>query len=263
VTGTGRGPFGADGITILGEVELHVEGLLFDLDGVLVDSTAAIERHWRQFGEWYGLSPDSLAKVTHGRRALDTITSLAARLPVSPREALRRLEALEVEDQEGVRGLPGAAELLSCLPHRKWAVVTSGSAAVAGARLRAADLPRPYVLICAQDVAAGKPDPAPYDRGAMRLSVLPGRALAVEDAPAGLASARGAGCQTLAVTTTHPASELMSADFVCPNLSSVEASAPDHRGVHLRVHELASAPSTPSSVGRAGPGPGASPVRDG
>jgi sugar-phosphatase len=174
---------------------------------------------------------------------------LADRLPVSPREALMRLEALELEDQEGVRRLPGAAELLSRIPQGKWAVVTSGSAAVATARLRAADLPRPRVLVCAEDVAAGKPDPAPYERGARRLGLDPGRALAVEDAPAGLASARGAGCQTLAVTTTYRAPELMSADFVCLDLSSVEASCPRHQRVHLRITQLTSVPITRCSAG--------------
>jgi mannitol-1-/sugar-/sorbitol-6-phosphatase len=228
-------PVDANGSAAVGAVELDVEGLLFDLDGVLVDSTVAIGRHWRQFAEWYGLGPDSLLQVTHGRRALDTIVAFADRLPVAPEEAFERYEVLEVEDQEGVVALPGAVELLSCLPSEKWAVVTSGSANVATARLRAAGLPHPQVLVCAQDVVAGKPDPAPYERGAFRLRVAAGQALAVEDAPAGLASARDAGCRTLAVITTHTASELASADFVCAGLSSVKASDADRRLMHLRI----------------------------
>jgi mannitol-1-/sugar-/sorbitol-6-phosphatase len=231
----GRQAPGADGRTADGTVELDVEGLLFDLDGVLVDSTETIGRHWRQFGEWYGLSVDRLSQGTHGRRSLDTIAALADSLPVSPEEALLRYEALDLEDQEGVRELPGAAELLSRIPPDKWAVVTSGSAAVASARLQVAELPRPQVLISAQDVIVGKPHPAPYERGAERLGVEPGRALAVEDAPAGLASARGAGCKTLAVVTTHAQSELTSADLLCVDLSSVEASCPDNDVVHLRI----------------------------
>ncbi len=231
-------PVDADGSAAVGAVELDVEGLLFDLDGVLVDSTVAIGRHWRQFGEWYGLGPDSWLQVTHGRRALDTIVAFADRLPVAPEKAFERYEVLEVEDQEGVVALPGAAELLSRLPSEKWAVVTSGSANVATARLRAAGLPHPQVLVCAQDVVAGKPDPAPYERGAFRLGVAAGQALAVEDAPAGLASARDAGCRTLAVITTHTASELTSADFVCAGLSSVEASGADRRLMHLRISVL-------------------------
>ena len=164
--------------------------------------------------------------------------AFADRLPVAPEKAFERYEVLEVEDQEGVVALPGAAELLSRLPSEKWAVVTSGSANVATARLRAAGLPHPQVLVCAQDVVAGKPDPAPYERGAFRLGVAAGQALAVEDAPAGLASARDAGCRTLAVITTHTASELTSADFVCAGLSSVEASGADRRLMHLRISVL-------------------------
>ena len=224
-----------------GVTVVNVRALLFDLDGVLVDSTAAIDRHWREFAKWYGLDPDQLLGGTPGRRAADTITDLGRTLPVDPVEAIARHEALEVRDQLGVGPLPGAAELLSLLCRANWAVVTSGSAAVARARLKVAGLPEPEVLICAHDVAEGKPGPAPYRQGAIQLGLKPEQALAIEDSPAGLESARAAGCKALALTTTHDLQELRSANFCCPDLRAVEVSHADRELVQLRIPSLLSA----------------------
>jgi mannitol-1-/sugar-/sorbitol-6-phosphatase len=218
--------------------EVSAEGLLFDLDGVLVDSTAAIDRHWREFADWYALDAESLLQLTHGRRAADTITSLAADLPVDPGEAVARYEVLEAGDQAGVGPLPGAVELLALVSLCNWAVVTSGSVSVARARLKVAGLPEPPVLVCAQDVARGKPDPAPYERGARQLGLRPEQAIAIEDSPAGIESARSAGCKTLALTTTHYLHELTSADYVCTNLGAVEVAHADELLVRLRVFNI-------------------------
>jgi mannitol-1-/sugar-/sorbitol-6-phosphatase len=215
---------------------LAVRGLLFDSDGVLIDSTAAVEAAWRTFAGWYGLPAADLLAQAHGRRSQDVIASYADRLPVSPEQALRRLLADAVGDPAGMRVLPGAGPLLSGLPPRGWAVVTSGTRAVARARFAAAGLPEPPVLVAAEDVAAGKPDPAPYRLAAGRLGLDPADCLAVEDAPAGLASAAAAGCRTLALTTTHEAGAL-TADLLAPDLSAVRIT-PTPTGFTLEVLEV-------------------------
>ncbi len=217
---------------------VNAEAMLFDLDGVLVDSAAAIDRHWREFAHWYGLDADRLLDRTHGRRAADTIINLAGQLPVNPIEAIARYEDMEVSDQAGVGPLPGATEVLALLSICNWAVVTSGSMAVAQARLKTAGLPEPPVLICAQDVARGKPDPAPYEQGALQLGLRPDQALAVEDSPAGVESARAAGCTILALTTTHDLGRLRSANYACSDLSAVEVLRADEQLVQLRVSDL-------------------------
>jgi mannitol-1-/sugar-/sorbitol-6-phosphatase len=216
-------------------MEVSVSGLFFDLDGVLVDSAAAIERHWREFASWYGLDAERLVQGTHGRRAVDTIMDLGPDLPVHPDEALERYEALDVSDHAGVQSLPGAAEILSTVSGCKWAIVTSGSPLAARGRLSAVGLPFPPVLISAHDVIAGKPDPAPYDQAAALLGVHPRQGLAIEDSPAGLASARSAGCRTLGITTTHDTHQLGPANFVCPDLRSVEVLHADKDRVALRL----------------------------
>jgi len=194
--------------------------LLFDSDGVLFDSTAAVEAAWRAFAGWYGLPAAELLEVAHGRRSRDVIERFADRLPVPVDEALARLLADAVAGEGPQPVLPGAAAVLGGLPPHGWAVVTSGTRAVAAARLASAGLPTPPVLVAAEDVPAGKPDPAPYRLAATRLGLDPTDCLAIEDAPAGLASARTAGCRTLALLTTHPRAAL-TADLVAPSLAAV------------------------------------------
>lgn len=204
-------------------VRIEATGVLFDLDGVLVDSTAVVERHWRALADRLGIGADALVADVHGRRAADVIAGLADDRPGRDAAALARwLEQREVADTGGLVPVAGAAATLAALPAGRWAVVTSGTRAIATARLRAAGLPLPASMVTADDVAAGKPDPAPYLAGAAALGLAPGDCLAVEDAPAGLASARAAGCRTLALTTTHPATRLGDADHVARDLTGVD-----------------------------------------
>lgn len=201
---------------------LEAAGVLFDLDGVLVDSTAVVERHWRQLAATLGLDADGLLAGVHGRRSADTIRGLAARVGgVDVESLVADFEQSEATDLDGLVALPGAAAALAELPPERWAVVTSGTAVIAGARLGAAGLPRPHHLVTADDVADGKPHPAPYLRGAALLGIDPVACLAVEDAPAGLASAVAAGCRTLALRTTHDADQLAAADHTAADLAHV------------------------------------------
>ncbi len=182
------------------------EAVLFDMDGTLIDSTPSVERSWAQWIRRRGLERSAFT-VAHGVPARQILAGFLAEDEVEA--ALVEIEAIEVAAAgEGIAILPGTVEALSVLPAGRAAIVTSCTAPLAKARLATTGLPAPAVLVTADDVAVGKPDPAPYLLAAQRLGVDPRRCLAVEDAPAGLASARAAGCITLAVTTTHPAAEL-------------------------------------------------------
>jgi sugar-phosphatase len=181
--------------------------ILFDLDGVLVDSTRYVEEQWRRWAAAKGLPPEPFIKVCHGRRALETIRLAAPEL-----DAEAEVAAFS-PDEDGwagrtLRSLSGAPELLSQLPAGCWAVATSGVRVVAEARLRRAGLPVPQVLVCAEDVVHGKPAPDVYLMAARRLGVSPAECLVIEDAPPGIEAARAAGMRVVALTTTHPAHEL-------------------------------------------------------
>jgi haloacid dehalogenase superfamily, subfamily IA, variant 3 with third motif having DD or ED/haloacid dehalogenase superfamily, subfamily IA, variant 1 with third motif having Dx(3-4)D or Dx(3-4)E len=194
-----------------------VQAVLFDNDGTLVDSTAAILRCWTMWGEEHGLPPGSFDAVeAFGRPVTEVVSEVLPAERVAA--AVRRYEDLEAEDIDCVL-LPGAAEVLRALPSARWAVVTSASRRTAVARLRRVGVEAP-VLITADDVSRGKPDPEPFLTAAARLGVAPADCLVVEDAPAGLRSATAAGMGTIAVTTTHPAS-LLTADLLVPGLDAL------------------------------------------
>lgn len=200
------------------------DAVLFDMDGTLVDSTASVVRCWVRLAEEHGITVETLQGAAgHGRPARDIVADL---FPPAEREAaLARITHLEVTDLDGVVALPGAEEALRTSGHRG-AIVTSCTADLAVARQRAAGIPVPAVVVTADDVVRGKPDPEPFLAAARILGADPSRCLVVEDAPAGLAAGRAAGMTTLAVTTTHTAGELV-ADHVVADLSQVRLEATD------------------------------------
>jgi sugar-phosphatase len=206
------------------------DAVLFDLDGTLVDSTASVERVWLAWADGRGIDRQRLA----GHHGIPTGQILAGLLPADEVHAESvRMEAMEIADASGITLLPGAGEALSAVPRHRAAIVTSCSVRLARARIDAAGVPAPAVLVTASDVPLGKPDPAPYLLAARRLGVPPNRCLAVEDAPAGLVSARAAGCATLSVRTTHSTGDL-DADAVVATLADVRfVAAPD--GVRLTL----------------------------
>ena len=180
--------------------------VVFDLDGVLVDSTGYVEQQWRRWATSKGLAVETFLKVCHGRRALDIIRLAAPHLDADAEVAAFAPEAGTADPVLGP--VEGAACLLQALPVGSWAVATSGTRAVATDRLRRADLPLPGVLICAEDVVRGKPFPDAYLLAAAGLGVAPTECLVVEDAPAGIEAARAAGMPVIALTTTHRCEEL-------------------------------------------------------
>ncbi len=188
---------------------IRCRGVLFDLDGVLVDSTPAVARVWAWWAREHGLEPDEIVKKAHGRPSIATIREL---LPHADHAAEdREVERREIADVEGVIPLPGAMELLQALPLERWAIVTSCTRPLAGVRIGAAGLPKPRHLVTATDVKHGKPDPEPYVKGAQILGVPASECVVIEDAPAGIRAGKAAGARVLALRTTAKDAELQQA----------------------------------------------------
>jgi len=183
-----------------------VDAILFDLDGTLVDSAGSVERSWRQLAERIGRPWPEVQPHIHGVPVAQVMAMLD---PDMPAERVAEIRDFMVEsessDTVGVVAQPGAAEVLAALPPERVAIVTSGGVRLSSARISAAGLLRPAVVVTSEDVSVGKPDPAPFLMGAQKLGFPPERCLVVEDAPAGVLSAKAAGCQVIGVLTTHSA----------------------------------------------------------
>ncbi len=196
---------------------LLCDAILFDLDGVLVDSTVVVERHWRQWAERNELDPEEVVRIAHGRRTVETIGRMTPHLDAE--EEAARLSAEEGADTEGLKVIPGAEELLHALPEDRWAVATSCMYEMAETRLVHMGLPwPPPALVTAEDVERGKPAPEVYLRAARQVGVAPERCVVVEDTPIGVEAAHAAGMQAVGVTTNYTPEELSEADAVVSTL---------------------------------------------
>lgn len=202
-----------------------VEAVLFDIDGTLVDSTPAVERTWRTWAARRGLDAEGILRVSHGRRTQDTVAMFVPAPEVAG--ATAELEELERYDLDDVVALPGAGRLVEAIPGRRWGAVTSGPQALMRDRLRAAGLPAPAVLVAAEDVAEGKPDPEGYRKAARMLGVEVTRCVVIEDAPAGIAAGVAAGATVVAVCTSHDRADLGAAHVVVDTLADLEVSVRD------------------------------------
>jgi sugar-phosphatase len=214
--------------------EFLCRAILFDLDGVLVDSTTCIERHWTRWAKRHGLDPALVIRAAHGRPTIDTIREVAPNL--SAEEETARLEAGEASDTDGVVAFSGAIDLLGSLPPGTWAVATSGTRRTATSRLSQTGLPIPAVLITADDIRRGKPHPEPYLLAAKGLGVGAAECLVVEDTPPGVLSAHAAGARVVAVTTSHRADELAAADAIVAEVQNLRVvSGPGGEGLRVRL----------------------------
>ena len=198
-------------------------GVLFDLDGVLVDSTPCVTRVWHAWAVEHGYDPKEVVKIAHGRRAIETVQLVAPHLDSAAE--LKELERRELADTDGLTVIDGAAELLAALPPDRWTVVTSGTRALATKRLQVGGLAVPAKLVSADDVALGKPNPAPYLKGAELLGLSPQDCVVVEDAPSGLKAAEAAGMQSFGVPTTYPPDELREATVLLRSLAQLRVKA--------------------------------------
>jgi len=195
--------------------------MLFDMDGVLINSIPAVERVWRRWAIAHSFGPDEVVRLAHGRPSIATVRDL---LPEADHEAENSIiEREEMADVAGVLPLPGAKELLSSLPPDRWAIVTSCTRPLAEVRIRAAGLPKPGFLLTSSDVKLGKPHPEPYIKAATHLGFSPADCVVVEDVPAGIRSGKESGARVIALRTTTPEIELHAseADWICNDLSSV------------------------------------------
>lgn len=197
------------------------DAVLFDNDGTLVNSIEAVEASWLQWAREFDVDPALLSNL-HGKPAEATVRSLVA--PAIADSAIARISEIELNSPIPTVSLPGAADALAGAAKR-CAIVTSAGRALFERRLHEAGLTAPAVTVTVEQVMHGKPNPEPYLRAAELLHVDPTRCLVVEDAPAGVASARAAGAAVLGIAGTAPreldSPEGLRADAVVPDLSAV------------------------------------------
>ncbi|MBV9623614.1 MAG: HAD family hydrolase [Acidobacteria bacterium] len=216
-------------------INISCSGLLFDLDGVLVDSTPAVARVWTRWALAHGFDPEETVRLAHGRPSIATIGDLlpGADFAAENEVVLRG----EIEDTEGVVALAGARELLASLPMARWAVVTSCSRRLAEVRLETAGFSLPRHLVTCDDVRQGKPDPEPYLKGASLLGAPASECIVFEDAPAGIRAGKAAGARVVALKTTASDAELRSsgADWILPGYDHVVRVQFDHGSSSIKL----------------------------
>jgi mannitol-1-/sugar-/sorbitol-6-phosphatase len=208
---------------------ISCSALLFDMDGVLVDSTPAVARVWARWAARHGFDAAEVVHRAHGRPSITTVREY---LPDGDHLAENKeIERDEVTDLDGVVPLPGALQLLSALPRGRWTIVTSCSRRLAEVRVKTSGLPRPEVFVTSSDIRNGKPAPDPYLKGAEVLGFAPQDCVVVEDAPAGVRSGKAAGARVIALRTTMSERELWDAgaDWVVQDCSAIALDSPGVR----------------------------------
>jgi mannitol-1-/sugar-/sorbitol-6-phosphatase len=216
-------------------IRISCAALLFDMDGVLVDSTPAVARVWTRFALRHGFDAAEVVHRAHGRPSIVTVREY---LPNGDHLAENKeIERGEIVDLDGIAPLPGALELLTALPPGRWTIVTSCTRRLAEVRLKTSGLPRPEVFVTSSDVANGKPAPDPYLKGAQVLGFAAQECVVVEDAPAGVRSGKAAGARVIALRTTMPERELRDAgaDWVLQNCAAISLAAPEVRDGKISV----------------------------
>jgi sugar-phosphatase len=214
-------------------IEFRCSAILFDLDGVLIDSTRSVDRQWRAWAREKGINEEKVMAIAHGVRSIEVIRAVAPHLDAAPE--VQWLESHEAEDQSDVTVMPGAAQLICSIPAGRWCVVTSGTRYLASARLRLGGLPVPKVLVTADDVTNGKPHPEPYLKGAELLGFKPADCLVIEDAPAGIRAAHAAGMKAIGLTSTYPAAQLSEADAVVDKLNRIHVAFDRAQNLIIRI----------------------------
>ena len=202
---------------------IRCSGLLFDMDGVLLDSTPAVARVWHGWAVEHGFDPETVVHLAHGRPSRTTIRELLPNADIDRED--REVERREMEDLDGVVLLPGARQLLNALPPDRWTIATSCTRPLAEVRLRAAGLPIPKTLITSNDVKIGKPDPEPYLKAAAKLGFDASDCVVLEDAPAGVRAGKAAGAKVIAFLTTmnRRILEEAGADWIVQNCADIAA----------------------------------------
>jgi mannitol-1-/sugar-/sorbitol-6-phosphatase len=208
-------------------IAIRCSALLFDLDGVLIDSTPAVARVWHAWAVEHGFDPENVVHIAHGRPSRATIGELLPNADMDREN--REVERREIEDLDGVVMLPGTDRLLKSLPSARWTIATSCTRKLAEVRLRAAGLPIPGTMITSSDVKIGKPDPEPYLKAAAKLGFPASDCVVVEDAPAGIRAGKTAGARVIGFLTTMPRRDLedAGADWIVQNCADITVSKVD------------------------------------
>jgi sugar-phosphatase len=216
--------------------KIQCSALLFDMDGVLIDSTPAVARVWHRWAVEHGFDPDTVVHMAHGRPSRTTLRELLPNADIARED--REVERREMEDLDGVVLLPGARELLNALPPERWTIATSCTRPLAEVRLRAAGLPVPMTMITSSDVKIGKPDPEPYLKAAAKLGFAASDCIVVEDAPVGVRAGKAAGARVIAFLTTMIRRDLeeAGADWIVQDCAEIAVSGIDTDDAHGALH---------------------------
>jgi sugar-phosphatase len=151
----------------------------------------------------YGFNPSDVTRFAHGRPTADVVRHFRPGIDAAAEAAA--LLAEEELDPTPIDSIPGALEAVRLADrYAKWAVVTSASRTLAFLRLKLGGFPKPPLLISADDITRGKPDPEGFRKAAKLLNVPPEECLVFEDTPAGLEAGRVAGARIIGLTTTFP-----------------------------------------------------------
>lgn len=192
---------------------IRCKGLLFDMDGTLIDTTVIVERHWQIWCEKHNVEFSKLISVSHGRPSFEIMKEFAPndkQDEYQTTEYLTELESHVANDREGMILIPGAKELLKFLPRNCWAVVTSAGFEMAQLRFQQTGLETPPILVSASHVTRGKPHPEGYMAAAKQLGVDSSECVVFEDAPAGIRAGVASGAKAVIGmnTGTMPLSHL-------------------------------------------------------
>jgi mannitol-1-/sugar-/sorbitol-6-phosphatase len=235
---TASSPLPAPSTTTSAPVTLRCQGILFDMDGILVSSLGSVERSWSTWALSRGIDPVLAIHTAHGCRAIETVRNL--RPDLDDEVELKYIEDLEVADNEDLAVLPGIPALLAALPAHRWTVVTSATERLARLRLAAGEIRIPEHIVTADRVINGKPHPEPYLRGAEILSFPPSECIVFEDSGSGTRAGRAAGCTVIGTTFSHPIAELAAAHYLVSDLTGISIEVlPADEGLELSFTPLA------------------------
>jgi mannitol-1-/sugar-/sorbitol-6-phosphatase len=221
-------------------IRVECLGVLFDLDGVLIDSNPAVDRVWSGWAIEHGLDPNELIRAAHGRPSITTIREYISEEFAEAEN--NEVERREIADTEGIVPLPGVLDLLRAIPKERWAIVTSGTFPLATVRIEAGGLPKPKYLVTSTDIKRGKPDPEPYLKGAAKLGIGAKDCVVLEDAGAGIRAGKAAGARVIGVRSpTASDAELSAAgaDWLVDNCADIRVEQDSKNGTLVLVIKAA------------------------
>ncbi|WP_108650852.1 HAD-IA family hydrolase [Dongshaea marina] len=198
---------------------IKCQGFIFDVDATLVDTTTVINNIWKSWATKKNIGFELVYPHIHGRKVNETLKAIDPRYENICEET--EIKIIAREQMSSARAIDGALDFVSSIPLSKWAIATSGPRAIATTSLKASGFPAPSNMICGEDVCKGKPDPEPFTRAADLLGVSPKECVAFEDSPAGVKSAKSAGCFTIALKTSHETDALAEADLLVDTFENI------------------------------------------